>query len=1062
MEYPQIEKYEYKSPSYKLKKRENIEKNIKEHIKRRRFILSDDNKYYKSINDNKDEISLVFAGDLLCLENMIDKYSKKEGGYDFSLCFKYVKPIFEKADFVCGNLETVISQTAPYRGEILTHEGPYYCNAPYEYLQALSLSGFDMLTTANNHTIDAGVRGIVDTINNIKEMGIIQTGTFLKKEDKFVIVDICGIKVGFTAFSTSYNKMQLNLNRQGRINLLNTYTKNRAQSVFDKMKEKGAEITVCFPHWGKEYTSEITIRQYSIAQNLTEIGYDFVVGSHAHVIQKFEEINNKPVLFSLGNLISHLNTFSDSNFSEYTILYNLKLKRENGKIKSIIEFIPCKIVKNYKGIPFTVLPVNEHLGLTEEKVPILKNTYEDVFKLLENNDVILNTNIDVSLESMKEIDKNEDKDINKILQTLKNEKKSISKNKTIKISIPEITKSYKFNSYKQEKEGLYEIYDDYAALHSFLSVSSVVKLSENVDDKPVYYINNDIEANDSTRLVYLGKQTKIIGKETFKNFTNLESVRFFDNVTKIEENAFENCKKMSGLWFPESLEYIEKNAFLNCENLLSVKIPPSVISIDKEAFIGCNNLTIYCEKGSYADKFANENNICVKYMPLSTKKDSKPVVDKKLLGKMNGLNDKHPSTIIATCCILGTPLPYYAKCKNQPSKYIKYRAFDGTLESIVKLLGNKMPEIDKEELEKKYKAFKRKYKSQKNLKYNNVNLTVYFCDWLLYCRQRGFTHNCYFDYELYNKEPDIRDTFLNEGYRKRVHKACNKKEYRKIFLDKALFNETFKKYVKRDWIDVSTCSFDEFNEFIQKHEEFFAKPVRGTGGAGARVIKRDSDSANNLFKICKDEGLIIEEIIKQNSEIAKFNQSTLNTVRMYTLVCADKSVKVMGAVARFGRAGNVIDNFHGGGVAATIDIESGVVSQAINRAHIRTDIHPDSREVILGFKYPYWEKVKEAVCDAALKVPQMRHIGWDVCVTENGDIEFVEGNGKPNFDVLQSPDQIGKKYIYEEKIREIENIEGIKPIVYDKIMINTKNMEIGFLRTLPKRFKRKIKRIINN
>ena len=132
MEYPQIEKYEYKSPSYELKKRENINKNIEKHLNIRRFVLSDDNKCFKSIKDNKDEISLIFTGDLLCLENMIEKYSKKDGGYDFSLCFKYVKPIFEKADFVCGNLETVISQTAPYRGEILTHEGPYYCNAPYE------------------------------------------------------------------------------------------------------------------------------------------------------------------------------------------------------------------------------------------------------------------------------------------------------------------------------------------------------------------------------------------------------------------------------------------------------------------------------------------------------------------------------------------------------------------------------------------------------------------------------------------------------------------------------------------------------------------------------------------------------------------------------------------------------------------------------------------------------------------------------------------------------------------------------------------------------------------
>ena len=147
---------------------------------------------------------------------------------------------------------------------------------------------------------------------------------------------------------------------------------------------------------------------------------------------------------------------------------------------------------------------------------------------------------------------------------------------------------------------------------------------------------------------------------------------------------------------------------------------------------------------------------------------------------------KHPSTIIATCNALGKPLPNNATIQYQPSKYIKKGILNGDLFEIKVRLGKNFPQdISNKELKVKFKAFRRKYKSQKNLKYTLTDLSVYFTDWLLFARNRGFTHNCYFDYELYNKEPDVRDTFLNEGYRIRVHNACTTTGYRSILLNKA-------------------------------------------------------------------------------------------------------------------------------------------------------------------------------------------------------------------------------------------------------------------------------------
>lgn len=415
---------------------------------------------------------------------------------------------------------------------------------------------------------------------------------------------------------------------------------------------------------------------------------------------------------------------------------------------------------------------------------------------------------------------------------------------------------------------------------------------------------------------------------------------------------------------------------------------------------------------------------------------------KVIMGPMNADEDKHPAPIIAACYYLNHALPRNAVCGKQPSYYLGEDLFDGKLNSILSVVGDRFPKMEREEMAALYKQFFKKYKTQQNLIYNRTDLAVYFCDWMMFARDRGFSHNDYFDYELYRKEPAVRDTFLNEGYRNRVKECCIKAGHRRIMQNKAKFNTTFMKYVKRDWLDGTKCTIEEFGDFVKKHNKFFVKPICGTGGAGARVICADDHTLEELYDICKNEKLVIEEIIKQHALLGEFNESTLNTVRINTLLCADGTPRVLLAVARFGRSGNVVDNFHGGGVCAVIDVDTGlIVSEAINRAHIRGPLHPDSKKSILGFQYPHWDDIKNAVCDAAQKVPTLRHIGWDVSVTENGDVEFVEGNSRPNFDVLQSSDQVGRRHRYTPYLPKIEEMEGIVFEELEPLVIDITGME---------------------
>ena len=507
---------------------------------------------------------------------------------------------------------------------------------------------------------------------------------------------------------------------------------------------------------------------------------------------------------------------------------------------------------------------------------------------------------------------------------------------------------------------------------------------------------------------------------------------------------------MTGIIMPDGAKTIGPCAFEGCVNLLSIKLPGSIEEIGEDAFNGCGKLTVYCEENSYAHRYAKEHGIKVSFMPLSSEKTRSQEENKMntvnnpavKMGPCNGPLDKHPSPIIAACYHLGTPLPENAVCKNQPSRYLPSKSFDGKLETIVRLLGDKMPEIDQEELVKKFKQFRKKYHTQENLEITKTDLSVYFADWLLFARPRGFGYNCYFDYELYNKEPDIRDTFINLGFRKRLEAACNEKAHKHYFGNKVHFNQKFAEYIHRDWIDSKTCTFEDFKEFITKHDKFFGKPQVGTGGSGARVISSDSNTPENLFRLCREESLILEELVVQSDELAKVNASTLNTIRLNTILPADGIPRITMGIARFGRAGNVADNFHSGGYCGVLDVETGeIISEVINNAHMRRSDHPDSKVPLVGFRYPGWDKIRQALYDSAIKTPEMRHVGWDVCYTKDGKVEFIEGNCAPGSDALQSPDQVGRRHLYTEHLISVEKMKGISPRETEPLTIDITGME---------------------
>ena len=325
--------------------------------------------FWRRAEDSGDSAVLMLAGDLLC-QTRQQEAARTEDGYDFRGSFHYVKPIFSEADLVIGNLEAVLSERAPYMAEQPAVEGRPHLNAPPVYLEAIRDAGFDLVVMSNNHNCDAGVRGVFDTLDRVDEYGLIHTGTFRSgAEPRFALVEVNGIRIGIMSYATYFNKKDAHLTEDGVRTLLNPYDPETAAEDAAAARRAGAEYLLVYIHWGTEYTNTPNEKQFRIARELADAGFDFIVGSHPHALQPFDSVTSAdgrrvPVLYSMGNFVSH----QKKTVTKDTIILRLVLKRDEGGGAVLAEsaYIPCRVFKRFGDFDYVVLPLTEpyRQGLT--------------------------------------------------------------------------------------------------------------------------------------------------------------------------------------------------------------------------------------------------------------------------------------------------------------------------------------------------------------------------------------------------------------------------------------------------------------------------------------------------------------------------------------------------------------------------------------------------------------------------------------------------------------------------------------------------------------------------
>lgn len=310
-----------------------------------------------------DDALLMFTGDLMNQTRQQEAAKTEDGTYIYNDSFSMVKSIFSQADFVAGNLESLLSNTSPYMSEEKALGGQPHCNGPSTYLDALKYAGFDALVNSNNHITDNGERGILQTLDLLEQYKFAYTGSFRNKEEqRFIIVDVNGIKVALMSYSEKFNGKDITLDEDVRETMINRYTKEAVERDVKDAKAMGAEYIIAYNHWGVEYTNDYNEKQAKSAEDMANAGVDFIIGSHPHALQTSEVINTKdnrhvPVVYSLGNFISHqYKPVTKDNF-----ILTLNLKRDkDGKVYLADEgYIPCYVFEEYDDIPYLVTPISK-------------------------------------------------------------------------------------------------------------------------------------------------------------------------------------------------------------------------------------------------------------------------------------------------------------------------------------------------------------------------------------------------------------------------------------------------------------------------------------------------------------------------------------------------------------------------------------------------------------------------------------------------------------------------------------------------------------------------------
>ncbi len=232
--------------------------------------------------------------------------------------FQKIKPVLEDADITFVNLETPLSDRAKRTGAFL---------APTAFAEGLKWAGIDVVSTANNHALDAGITGLKDTLKSLSKVNLpaVGSGENLASARLPFISEQNGIRLGFLAYTMSENSGDSSYAKANRAGVMPTDISLIREDI-QKLRQKVDYVILSF-HWGLNDSEKPPFWVRQLAHKSIDAGADIILGHHPHFPQGIEIYKHKPIFYCLGNFIfGHNHPYWTDNFLAKFILTPSKIK----------------------------------------------------------------------------------------------------------------------------------------------------------------------------------------------------------------------------------------------------------------------------------------------------------------------------------------------------------------------------------------------------------------------------------------------------------------------------------------------------------------------------------------------------------------------------------------------------------------------------------------------------------------------------------------------------------------------------------------------------------------
>ena len=354
--------------------------------------------------------NLIMVGDALIHGSVYRDANRLAGynGYDFKPQIKYIKEIVKDYDIAYYNQETILGGTA---NGLQLNDYPTF-NSPQEVGDAMIDAGFNLVSLATNHTVDSGKRAVLNSREywnkqeNVQAVGSYSSDEE-KKELETKVLESNGITYAMLNYTYGTNGMPVSDSYLVNVwptdldlNIVSSDTKYQAyketvKKDIEAIRNK-VDVLIVAMHWGVEYTHTPTQYEKDMAKFLADNDVDIIIGTHPHVIQPVEWIDDTIVFYSLGNFIS-AQYQNQGTCSYYKCMVGLMSSLDitktvdKGKTTIKIDNINNNLIYTYytgwskfQVIPFSNSEIKNYL-------PGYKNVYDTYAKVIASDDERIKT-----------------------------------------------------------------------------------------------------------------------------------------------------------------------------------------------------------------------------------------------------------------------------------------------------------------------------------------------------------------------------------------------------------------------------------------------------------------------------------------------------------------------------------------------------------------------------------------------------------------------------------------------------------------------------------------------